>query len=109
MAKHIIRLEDIFIIKAFSTDFEQPIEGDIIVEEDGGRHFNLDLIDERGLPTKKYVDGEILDATEADLAVKTAEYEASLPNPNLTQIDINLSLIAENKELRARVDVLEGK
>jgi len=101
MAKHIIRLDGMFIIKTFSTDFEQPIEGDICVEENGGRHFNLDLRDERGLPTKKYVDGKILDATEADLAVKTAEYEASLPAPDISDADMIKILVG-------KVAILEG-
>ena len=108
MAKHYIRQDGIFITKAFSTDFEQPIEGDICVNEDGGRHFNLDLMDERGLPIKKYVDGEILPATPDDLADKIAEYEASLPDPSTT-IEARVLTVEENQELteQAVQEILE--
>ena len=76
MAEHYIRLDNNNrIIKGFSTDFEQPIDGDICVNEDGGRHFNLELLDERGLPKLKYIDNEIQKTTEEDLKEKIAEIE----------------------------------
>lgn len=46
MAQHMIRVnEQGRIIKAYSTDFEASVSGDICVAEDGDRHFNLELID----------------------------------------------------------------
>jgi hypothetical protein len=50
MTKHYIRLDQNgTIIHRFSTDFEQPIQGDICVNENGERQYNLDLYDKRGL------------------------------------------------------------
>jgi hypothetical protein len=87
MAKHYIRLDGVFIIRAFSTAFEPSQEGDVCVNEYGGRHFNLSLVDERGLPKLKYIDGEIQEVKEIDLTDKITEYEASLPNPNMDIYD----------------------
>jgi len=82
--KHYIRLNGIFIIKAFSTAFEQPIDGDICVNEDGGRHYNLNIYNANGLPNLKYINGEILETTDIDLADKIAEREACiLANPSM--------------------------
>ena len=40
MAKHYIRQDDNgFVIKGFSDIFEQPLETDVCICEDGGRHF----------------------------------------------------------------------
>ena len=66
--KHYIRLDGNFIIKGFSDAFEQPIEGDILLTDQGGRHFVLDgktnpsLFDEDGFSLYKYVAGEVVDA-----------------------------------------------
>ena len=70
MAKHYIRLDGQLITKSFSTDFEEPIQNDICVNEDGGRHFNLDLIDEDGLPKLKYKNKKIVPVVETDVASK---------------------------------------
>jgi len=68
MNKHYIRVdENSFVIKAFSDAFEQPIEGDICVDVDCCRHYNLDLYREDGLPKLKYVDGEIVETVDGDL------------------------------------------
>jgi enolase len=67
--RHYIRLDGNLIVKAFSDAFEQPEEGDICVNENGGRHFNLDLYREDGLPRYKYdYENElILETTNEDL------------------------------------------
>jgi len=66
MKKHYIRIdENSFVIDAFSDAFEQPLETDIFIE-DGGRHYNLDLYREDGLPKLKYVEGEIVETTDTD-------------------------------------------
>lgn len=68
MAKHYIRLDEQFIIKTFTTDFEKPLESDVCVNEDGGRHFNLQLLRDDGLPKYRYTDGQITETTDDDLA-----------------------------------------
>ena len=78
MAKHYIRLDGIFITKTFSTEVEQPLKTDICVNEDGGRHFNLEIHNFEGLPNLKYIDGEIVPTTEADLQPLIDEMEAEI-------------------------------
>ena len=67
MAKHYIRLDGQFLIKTFTTDFEQPIDGDICVNEDGDRHFNLNLYTIDGFPALKWLNSEIIPTTNEDL------------------------------------------
>jgi hypothetical protein len=98
--KHYIRLDGIFVIKTFSTAFEQPQDGDVCVNENGSRHFNLNVFDSRGLPKLKYIDGEILETNEVDLVGKIEELEASLPNSNVTDKEM-LEIALE------RISVLE--
>ncbi len=74
MAKHYIRLDEKKrVVHGFSTAHEQLIDGDVCIEENGGRHFNLDLIDERGLPKLKYINGEIVAVVDADISDELAE------------------------------------
>lgn len=62
MYKHYIRVnKDAYIEKYFSSAFEKPQEGDICINESGGRHFNLELRNADGMLCKKYVDGQIID------------------------------------------------
>jgi len=67
--KNYIRLnENKEIIKSFSTDFEQPEKDDICVNENGDRHYNLDLIDIYTMGWKlKYIDGKIIEKTRDEL------------------------------------------
>ena len=80
MTKHYIRLDGIYVIKSFSTDFEQPLKTDICVNEDGSRHFSLDTHNMQCLPNYKYVDGEILSTTEKDLQPLKDKMKADLPS-----------------------------
>jgi len=61
--QHYIRIdENKNIIYGFSTAFEQPLEADICINEDGSRHFelfgviNISLTDEKGIRLYKYTD-----------------------------------------------------
>jgi len=59
--KHYIRINtDSLIIKSFSTAFEQPQEGDILICESNGRHYNLDLFNINGIPKYEYIDNQII-------------------------------------------------
>lgn len=73
MSKHYIRInENNHIIHGFSDVFEQPLETDICINEEGGRHFelssktNLPLLNEFGRALYKYINGEILETTEEE-------------------------------------------
>ena len=94
MNKHYVRLdENNFIIKGFSDAFEQPLETDICINENGGRHFtmfdeinpSLQTID--GFQKYKYVNGEILNTdNEYSLFAEMQRIEALLM-PTQNEID----------------------
>jgi hypothetical protein len=62
MAKHYITKDkDGIIINAFSDSFEKPQQDDICIEENGGRHYNLDLKDSNGDYKYKYENDEVIE------------------------------------------------
>ena len=72
--RHYIRLDlEGRIIKGFSDAFEQPIDGDICINEQGGRHFgmfgviNPPLTDMQGIYLYKYVDGVEAERTSEEI------------------------------------------
>ena len=67
MSKHYIRKdENKIIIKVFSDAFEKPLETDICINENGGRHYHLDIFDENIKHNYKYVSSKITERTEAE-------------------------------------------
>jgi len=76
MAKHYIRLDGTTIIKGFSDAFETPEETDILINEDGGRHFEIEidseiltnpsLIDDSGKYKYKYESDTVSEKTESE-------------------------------------------
>lgn len=91
MAKHYIRLDEKgYVIKAFSTDFEQAEKGDICVKEDGGRHFNLELFGEDGHPAFKYANGKLVETVNADFdrtSMRELRYESAAIKAALSEGD----------------------
>ena len=75
MNKHYIRLnKNGFIIKSFSTAFEQPLDTDVYIE-DGGRHYNLpNIYDDNNIPQLQYIDGKIVEVENVE-ANKELELE----------------------------------
>jgi len=88
--KHYIRLDsNNNIVYGFSDAFEQPQEGDICINENGGRHFELNgvinpslAID--GIYRFKYVDGEIVEKTSEEIEAE----KAALPPPPKTEMEL---------------------
>jgi len=74
MNKHYIELDGIFIIKSFSDAFETPLETDIFIE-DGGRHYNLDLLRKDGLSKYKYINNEMVETIDNDFVDELLEIE----------------------------------
>jgi len=124
MSKHYIKLDGNLIEDCYSSAFTKTIPSDAIcICEDGTRQFVLPIDDNgetvyitcpsikdaRQLPRFKWNGKYASLITDSDMLNRVAEYEAGLPSPDSTQVEINLLLIAENKELKARVDILEGK
>lgn len=103
MAKHYIRLDGIFITKSFSTDFEQPLETDICVNEDGGRHYNLNLYDNEYLYALKYIDGKIQKTIQTDLQPLIDAMPVPLPT-----IEERIKRLEENR-IKDKIDIEELK
>ena len=65
--KHYIRLQDGCIIKGFTDAFECPEPGDICIQEQGGRHFEIkDLCTLQGCAKYKYIDSCIVPCVSQD-------------------------------------------
>ena len=94
--KHYERLENGFVIKAFSDAFEIPLETDICVNEDGGRHYNPTIFREDGLPLYKYVDGVRIETSDADFVEELA------PKPIVPTIEERVTVV------ETEVDILFG-
>jgi len=77
MNKHYIRLDGIFIVKSFSDAFETPLETDIFIE-DGGRHYNLDLLRKDGLSKYKYINNEMVETIDNDFVDELLEIEKEI-------------------------------
>lgn len=96
--KHYIRVVDGIVTKGFSDAFEEPTETDICINEQGGRHFEIDgvinppLFDENFCHLYRY-DGELRKATVKELK---AELEANYTEPVPTV----------EEQLRADIDYL---
>jgi hypothetical protein len=77
--KHYIRTnESNVIIKRFSSAFEDPEEGDICVNENGGRHYNDPVTNERGQCNRQWIGGNEFPRPQVDL---DAEWNARPPDP----------------------------
>lgn len=91
--KHYIRLDEHNrIIKGFSDAFEEPLETDICINENGGRHFELggcvnpNLVNEYWCHLYIYEDGEVREATRKELE----EEQTSFPVPEHTPTDVEI-------------------
>lgn len=89
MAKHyIITAESGRILRGFSDDFEQPTDGAICINEDGGRHFEMNgttnpsLIDFNGISRYKFVNGQVVERTSAEL---DADKSVIVPIPTIEE------------------------
>ena len=95
--KHYIRLSDTMVVKGFSDAFEIPLETDICINEQGGRHFEIDgvinpqLYDMRGCHLYRY-DGKLRKATEDEL--KT-EHDANYVEPEPTEEELQWQAITD--------------
>ncbi len=82
--KHYIRLDsNNCIIKGISDVFEEPEDSDICINQEGGRHFELlgqvnpPLISMSDVHLYKYIDGAVIETTEAERAAELA----AMPKP----------------------------
>ncbi|MBY9081197.1 hypothetical protein KIH86_23910 [Paenibacillus sp. HN-1] len=90
------------VIHTFSSAFEQQMEGDILVAEDAGRHYNPDLWYNAVIPRLQYVNGELKERTEDELSVLWSQYLDEHPFPKSQEEEI-----AELKQLVADLASLQ--
>ena len=99
MNKHYIRVENGIVVKGFSDAFEIPLETDICINENGGRHFEIDgeinppLYDEKLCHIYRY-DSELRKATAEELE---AEWQEIKPEEQPSEVE----------KLQAQVAALE--
>ena len=74
MAKHYIMTDETKrVLRGFSDDFEQPDETAICINEDSGRHFELNsvinppMIDAFGVPLYKFDGEKVIERTQKEL------------------------------------------
>ena len=89
MAKHyIIADETGRIVRGFSDDFEQPDASAICINEDGGRHFELNnsinppLIDTNGVPIYKFDGKQVVARTQEEI---DADKPVIIPAPPIEE------------------------
>ena len=106
MSKHYIRLDaNNCIIKGFSTDFEEPQETDICINEDGGRHFELNgevnptLVEMSGCHLYRYNDGEVIETTEEERAAELASFPNVIESDPVAEYMIDLDFRLSKIEL----------
>ncbi len=114
--KHYVRLnKNNFVVKGFSKLFEEPLETDTCINEEGGGHFELNgiinpsLIHLDGFPKYKYVDGEIIETTKEEHQT----YLSNLPAPKPTATEVMAKqitiLMSENAEKEEQLRLLANQ
>lgn len=89
MAKHYVTINDNGVIqRGFSDDFEQPDASAICINEDGGRHFELNgvinppMMNFNGVPLYKMVDGKVVARMAEEIEAEKVEV---VPLPTLEE------------------------
>ena len=90
MAKHyIITDETGRIVRGFSDDFEQPDASAICINEDGGRHFELNgvinppMTDYNGVPLYKLDGGKVVARTQEELDADKPVATPAITTPSI--------------------------
>ena len=120
MAKHYILTDESGrIVRGFSDDFEQPTDGAICINEDGGRHFELDgvinppMTDYNGVPLYSFDGGKVVERTKLQLeADKPAVISVPTIEERVQTIELAVKELATNgvgtAELEAALAEIEA-
>ena len=117
MAKHFIIADEFGrVLRGFSDDFEQPTDGAICINEDGGRHFELNgvinppMMDYNGVPLYKLDGGKVVARTQEEL---DADKPVIVPVPTiderLAQVEAVVKGTPSYGELLEAVNILLGE
>ena len=117
MAKHYIITDGADrILRGFSTDFEQPDESAICINEDCGRHFQLNgvvnppMTDYNGVPLYKLDGGKVVARTQEELdADKPVIVPVATIDERLAQVEELVKGTPSYGELLEAVNILLGE
>lgn len=117
MAKHYILTDESGrILRGFSDDFEKPEANAICINEDGGRHFELDgvinppIMDHNGTPLYKYDGAKVVARTQTELdADKPVIVPAPTIDERLAQVEELVKGTPTYGELLEAVNILLGE
>lgn len=84
--KHYIRIENDIVIHGFSDAFEQPQAGDLALSGEFGRHFQLNIRNDRGQFRYKLVEGQMTERGQAELDTEWNARPPAPPSPLEAQI-----------------------
>ena len=117
MAKHFIITGDVGrVLRGFSDDFEQPTDGAICINEDGGRHFELDgvinppMTDYSGTPLYSFDGKKVVARTKLQLeADKPVVVPVPTIDERLAQVEELVKGTPSYGELLEAVNILLGE
>ena len=117
MAKHYILTDESGrIMRGFSDDFEQPTDGAICINEDGGRHFELNgvinppMTDYNGVPLYKFDGNNVVARTRTELdADKPVIVPATTIDERLSEVEAVVKGAPSYGELLEAVNILLGE
>ena len=120
MAKHYIITDEAGrVLRGFSDDFEQPTDGAICINEDGGRHFELNgainppMTDYNGVPLYAFDGKQVVARTKLQLdADKPAVISVPTIEERVQVIELAVKELATNgvgtAELEAALAEIEA-
>lgn len=117
MAKHYVISNDAgHILRGFSDDFEQPDANSICINEDGGRHFQLNgvinppMTDYSGVPLYKFDSGKVVIRAQAELdADKPVVVRIPTIDERLAAVEAVVKGTPSYGELLESVNILLGE
>lgn len=117
MAKHYVTTDESGrILRGFSDDFEQPESNAICVNEDGGRHFEMNgitnppMTDYNGVPLYKFYGEKVIERTQKELdADKPVIIPATTIDERLAAVEAVVKGTPSYGELLEAVNILLGE
>ena len=117
MANHYVVVNDNgVVLRGFSTDFEQPNDGDVCINEDGGRHFEINgvinplMTNDDGVLIYKIVNGNAVARTLEEIeADKVEAVLVPTLEERLVQVEALVKGTPTYGELLEAVNILLGE
>ncbi|SCW87042.1 hypothetical protein SAMN04487970_10857 [Paenibacillus tianmuensis] len=102
--KHYVRtVTGGLVIHGFSSAFEAPESMDICIGENAGRHFTLDLRNERGQFRFKYENGALVERGQTELDTEWSKRPPTPPSPDQLREQQSAQLLLAQAEANALI------